>query len=781
MSLKLSKSKNSTEQFCLQLIHCESEKAVEKLLRSKGYWDDEKAWKNYGDNENNFSIIGNQQSRPEAALVEKIINSVDSVLMANCLKDGIDPECSAAPKTMKDAVAQFLCIPNGSISNLAPRNRTPVAENIKFIATGGKAKPNYIILDKGEGQTALTLPKTILSLGKSNKLRIPFVQGKFNMGGSGVLQFCGRSGFQLIVTRRDPQIADSLDPTSNDWAVTIVRRFDPKNGTKSSCYKYLAPNGEILHFNKNELDIAPGKYPNAYQESINSGTFIKLFEYVIPGLKTNILLDLYNKLSLLMPEVALPIRLLERRVGYNAHSYETTLAGLRIRLEDDRNSNLEENFPASASISIDGQIMDVRIMAFKPKKRSKYTDKDGVIFEVNGQNHGSFSTHFFNRKSVNMGYIHDSILVEVDCTKISGRAREDLFMSSRDRLRNGPLQKQIERELEHLISNHSGLKALRAKRREEAINERLTDSKPLADMLTKALKSSPTLSQLFGQGKRLINPFKSGSADNQKIYVGQRFPSVFKLAKEQPQNKPKLCPKNQTKFRVQFITDAENDYFSRSQEPGSFSLKINGLLVDTNSADYSINLWRGKLDLNINVPKGIAVDQMLEIETEITDQSRFKPFKDQFYVKFTRDAKKSEGGNSTRKPPASDNPGDNKNYSQLSLPEIIDVPASDWDKHDFDEYSALKVLSNGEGGYDFYINVDNAHLLREQKFNKSIDPKIQLSRFKYGLVIIGLAMLNDQKLKESETNIECVISKVTRCVAPVFLPLIQSLAGLDDV
>ena len=67
-----------------------------------------------------------------------------------------------------------------------------------MIATGQKSKPCYSILDTGEGQTPEKMPETLLSLGKSNKLRIPFVQGKFNMGGTGVLQFCGEKNIQLI-------------------------------------------------------------------------------------------------------------------------------------------------------------------------------------------------------------------------------------------------------------------------------------------------------------------------------------------------------------------------------------------------------------------------------------------------------------------------------------------------------------------------------------------------------------------------------------------------------
>jgi hypothetical protein len=47
-------------------------------------------WRYFDDNENNFSDIGNQQSEATAALIEKIVNSVDARLMNACWQAGID-------------------------------------------------------------------------------------------------------------------------------------------------------------------------------------------------------------------------------------------------------------------------------------------------------------------------------------------------------------------------------------------------------------------------------------------------------------------------------------------------------------------------------------------------------------------------------------------------------------------------------------------------------------------------------------------------------------------
>jgi hypothetical protein len=92
-------------EFCLSLLDADSEEEVVTILSDRGFWDDPKFWRYYGDREDNFSIIGNQQSRPEAALVEKVVNSVDAVLMNECWLRGLSPEDPKTPQSIHEAVA----------------------------------------------------------------------------------------------------------------------------------------------------------------------------------------------------------------------------------------------------------------------------------------------------------------------------------------------------------------------------------------------------------------------------------------------------------------------------------------------------------------------------------------------------------------------------------------------------------------------------------------------------------------------------------------------------
>jgi len=230
------------KQMCLSLLHADTEEEVIKILQQKGFWDAPELWRYYGDKEDNFSVIGNQQSRPEAALVENVINQVDAVLMNECWLRGISPEDSNAPKSVHEAVALYFAGDAkkhntfGHIGYWPSQKRTDISRNITIAATGERANPCFTISDAGEGQTPNAMPSTLLDLSHKNKLRIQFVQGKFNMGRTGVFQFCGHHNLQLVISRRNPPIVKfaPADDSADMWGFTIIRRENPPPGQKNS-------------------------------------------------------------------------------------------------------------------------------------------------------------------------------------------------------------------------------------------------------------------------------------------------------------------------------------------------------------------------------------------------------------------------------------------------------------------------------------------------------------------------------------------------------------------
>lgn len=819
-----------TQELCLALLSADTENDIVAILKDAKLWDDRTAWRYYGDMENNFSAVGNQMSRPDAALVEKLINSIDHRLINACLEAGINPESQDAPSSIQEAVAIFF---NGSsknplagkISEWPSTKRSEIARGITLAATGfgareGSRKPCFTIADSGEGQTPDMMPHTLLSLMKSNKLRIPFVQGKFNMGSTGVLPFCGSLGLQLIISRRNPQLTQkkSRQESDDQWGFTVVRRQDPKGFEKHSTTTYLAPvgadtkheKGGVLRFSAEELFLFPDGN-NAYARKAKWGTVVKLYEYAATGYSNGHILlpdGLLSRLDILLPDIALPIRLHECRKVYSGHrgSFDTTLTGLGVRLEDNKGDNLETGFPSSCPLSSDGERMTATIFAFKKGRAGTYRKNEGVIFTLNGQTHGHLTLDFFRRKSVGLSYLADSILVLVDCSGISGRAREKLFMPSRDRLRGDPLREEVEQALEDMLKHHEGLRDLKNRRREEEIANRLEDSKPLEDILQNLLKTSPTLANFFLRGNRASNPFKTIKVkDKQKEYQGKQFPTFFKFkGKDFGEKLEKDCHINM-RCRITLESDVVNDYFSRTIDPGTFNLfLVNGTTRQPATTFVGPNLNNGIASLSVRLPDNCMEGDLLTFAAVVTDPMRTEPFENIFTLNVIEPHEPSGKSTKRRNPPGKDKGEDREIPAGIALPKITKVKEADWNLQapPFDKYSALRIKhveTEGEGAettdiYDFYVNVDNVYVKSEMKGTNTEEAVIE-GRFIYGLVLVGLAILqqkaaDDKQMQsrdeqsrqdgnENGSNVEILVEKISKAVAPVLLPMIESLGQLD--
>ncbi len=446
------------------LFHAEDEAEVLARLEAEGLMAPE-CWHELGDIENNFGIVSNQQQDATGALVEKIINSLDANLMRACFEHGIDPEGPDAPRSMAEAVEQFFGVARGRVGDLNQSEQRTLAELTQLVAVGSRADPSYLVIDRGEGQTPQMQSQTFLSLAKSNKLRIPFVQGKFNAGGTGVLPFCGSQNVQLIVSKRHPRApVASDDRTANHWGFTVIRRLRPAGGRKNSVYVYLAPKGKLLSFRAPSIDALPSagrqnQPARAYAEPLESGSVVKLYNYRWAR-KSIATTDARYELERYLHSPCLPFRVVETR-DYRANYYSTTVVGIWAAIsgqqEDGDKTRVEVGFPASASMNLTS-IGDLpyTIALFQQGTEMRRVPH-GVHFIVNGQSHGQLPADFV-RRQLQFPYLSDELLVSVDCTNMTENAREDFFMASRDRLRRNEIYYRVVDALTYDLKNHPGLR-----------------------------------------------------------------------------------------------------------------------------------------------------------------------------------------------------------------------------------------------------------------------------------------------------------------------------------
>lgn len=727
------------------LMEAEDERQADTILQRAGYGlDNETAWRPLGDMENNFSTVGNQQTEATAALVEKLINGIDAVLMAEAFKAGVDPEGVQAPKTMAEAVERFFGVRDGMLSNLDAKQRTELAAKLHLIAVGEKTAPSYLIVDEGEGQTPDSFPDTFMSLNRSNKLRIPFVQGKFNSGGTGVLQFCGELNMQLIASRRHPSAPARTEDASRElWGFTVVRRMKPSAGRKNSMYVYLAPNGIVPRFSAEAINVLPDDRrsvrPNAYAAPIRHGTCVKLYNFRWRA-KSIATTEARYELERFLHSPCLPFRLTETR-DYRANYFSTTISGVWASIVSDEapeDSKVEAGFPAFADLDLPGVgPLPYRIAVFRHGVDPRHVPH-GVFFTVNGQVHGSLPADFVSRH-LKFDYLKDHLLVSVDCTGMDPTVREDFFMASRDRVRKNEVYEDVLEHLKDALRDHQGLRQLNAARRKKEIEDTLSDEQETKNLFSELLKADPTLASLFGIGERL--PTKVGPGIDQS-YIGKKFPTYFRLLKNPQGGLEKRCPVNHT-CRVEFETDATNDYFKRGDSPGSLDVVPPNLIE-------SSSLWNGRFTALVRPPWNANPGDHIAIKTTVNDverQGRGGPFVSKFTLIADREQERPTRPSGPRPQPNGDRKKSGNQAAQLAIPDLK------W-KAIEDTHISLQIRHDDSGQLEYFANLNNQFLTAELIKAKDEDKALVKFWFGYGLLLCALGMLKSQRERDNGKNQE---------------------------
>jgi hypothetical protein len=568
-----------------------------------------------------------------------------------------------------------------------------------------------------------------------------------------------------------------------------------------SRYEYLAPGGKIPSFSASGIPALPGKYPDAYQEMLEYGTVVKLYEYQISPARLHapILLDLNFELSRHFVTMAVPIRICERRKGYTINSYEATLSGMDVRLAADRSEVLEAGFadPPSGHVNVQGfGGLPVTIYAFKEKisadkdTRNRWHGDMSIAFTINGQVHYQLTPSFLMKKNVNLDYVSNSVLAIVDCTPIPLERREDLIMGSRDRVRFGDAWECIEGEMEHYLKDDEALKALNEKRKVEELKKAFGDDKPLEAILDRLLKVAPSLSGIFGRGIKLAKPISFEWKQRMAPYAGKRFPTFFRLKHGFPTEFG--CPLNGARM-IPFETDSENHYFTRPLEAGTCT-------VSPSDGVMSVKVWNGIARIMLAPPPSSSPRDRISIHVTVTDASRTTPVCDQDLTLEVEPPRNVSILAQPAVPHGSHGPirrGRIKRYvegsddeSGLQIPKTIPLDKSnpEWTRHFSSDSDAIDLHFSDEQIDLIYINTSNPFLLAEMAQRHGDEILVQ-NQYRIGLALATVAVYHSLKTTSAEntsngnnapTDLEHLkrdLRGSLRGVAMIVLPMINAVGS----
>ena len=730
------------KQLFKELYFAQTEENVTKFINSHRNIFKPENWHPLGGNENNFGVIENQQSAPIAALIEKITNSIDAVLMKKCLEVGIDPKGSQAPQSMEEAKTNFF--PNYRDWDLA-RYRNQQAESIQILADGPRGKTSLIIYDDGEGQHPEEFEKTFLSLLRGNKNEIRFVQGKYNMGGSGSIVFCGKKRYQLIGSKR-------YDNTT-EFGFTLIREHPlskAEEGTKKNTwYEYLKIDGKIPAFQADQQDLG------LYNRTFTTGSIIKLYSYDLPSGISDISRDLNQSINEYLFEPVLPVYTIEKEERYPKSSLRRGLYGLkrRLELEQEDSKYVEESFSEDFDNALFGK-MKVTCYVFRTKiedrsvketketiQREFFKNRMSVLFSMNGQVHGHYTSEFITR-SLKLNLLKEHLLIHVDCTNMEPSFRKELFMASRDRLKDGEETRALRRFLAEKLGARGGRLWEIQKRRKDSIAVESEDAKDLLKSFARNFSRNEELLKLLEQTLNLDLPPKGKQKGNindpptkkkqrkkeQEPFNPQRFPGLFKRRVQGKRDQEVVTIPFGDEKTIFFDTDVENNYFDRVENPGELKIAI----LDFKRNDTEGGNAPGKVDridevfnarksspqngaikIHLNPKKEVNVGDEVKIKVSLEDPTG--EFEEIFWVKVSEPKAPSQPAPKPEK----------KEIPTLGLPDLIFAYQEErpdrngeltWKQveeatsEQMDYATVMYPMVNGEKLERVYINMDSTVL-----------------------------------------------------------------------
>jgi hypothetical protein len=480
-----------------RLLKCKSNDDVSRLLKTLGDDDsvgiDQKfgpygvKWVPFGGNASNISTIG-LATKPGKSLTERVTNAMDALLEDRAAQEPSGP----MPDSPRIAAQEWFGRPvSGPDSGLFQGLPVPIDKRISLVLleSGVEDCPTVDVLDAGVGIAPNDLRTTILSLQAGNKIRKRHLIGAFGQGGSSTLGF---SDFVIIASRSRESLATV--------GFTVIRVMKLDTSYKEDCYAYLTyADGTLIAAPLDGDTVALELY--AAGEKLNpptfgKGTLVRHIGYRLPGIAKALgpgVGNLYTYLHYSLFDPLFPFRVWDLRSSAGAGRSEY-VGGSRNRLmsrafakpsEEDKTPNIQIKHyrPMEYIVPSGGDVPCIGIeywvvWAFRKKEESEESilrsnsaelfvqQNHPIIGTLNGQTQGELTGQLL--KEIGLGLLSRHMVVHIDGSAADSRIRRELFSTSREGFKEGPVLNSIIASLRRMLEEDEELGKL-----ETELTERL--------------------------------------------------------------------------------------------------------------------------------------------------------------------------------------------------------------------------------------------------------------------------------------------------------------------
>lgn len=405
------------------------------------------------------------------------------------------------------------------------------------------------------------------------------------------------------------------------------------------------------------------------------------------------------------------------------------------------NTKLMPGFPDNIPEIYDKKFGSIAINIFALGKIEKTLIKQNksVFYTINGQVHGTESSAIFNK--IKLGELKNNVIIEVVCDKIDKSEKTEIFMSDRERMvTDYYLTKIIQKDVQDSLKNNKKLKELQRKLKLSRSKNETETGDSASKIIKNMVNNCSEIKKIFGPGSD-IQPEKDYSP---KPFEGKRFPTFFNCKKNIIE-----IPINSYK-RIIIDTDANDDYFS--SEDGKFNFTNKEIKVKNSS------LRNGKFTITVEPWENAKIGETKTCTFSFKDyrsNSLSKPLSCEVKMQIIPKIKKQ-----THKT------GKIKNIQGVKTPEFKWVKKSQWDDHNFNEFSGARISEDFDG-VTIYVNRNNKYL-EKTLYNENKEHKTHyLNTFKVAVGTQTLALYQKLENDNGENNYEEASSAIAMTMLAV--------------
>ena len=724
----------------LTLLDAQSEAEVDTIIKGSKELSDSANWLPLDRRETNYNVTTNQQASGPKAATELMTNMVDAILLKGCRQAGLDPRSEKAPASMHDAVEKFVGIKGGRMQSEEDKWLADYAsKNLVIGITGAKNKgegfPSYTFADNGEGQYPEDFERTFLSLSDGNKKDIKFVQGKFNMGSSGVLSYCGLRWYKLIVSRKWDQ--------KHPWGWTLMRRRPGGGMPVAEYFKLGGTKGKMPTADIPTLWPLKNRDKKSYQGfSLTTGTIVKLYDFQI-GSKFLSFRGSREAFVENLTDTVLPLRIYDlrqtpdkkrtgdRALGVDARRFYGMEYWL-MRSHADESGPDDEADASDATASADGDKINVAVIEDPQAGRVEISaiklkrvlppwlksSNNRVFHAVNGQVQYKDTRGFLT--TCKLPALKDRVVLVVDASKLSYEAHNDIWKSDRESIRETIVGERYKERVKDAIQSSKILSDLQDEVAREELKTAVDEQSN--DLFQKLVEGDKNFASLLGNRdpklviKGMPGPVgdkkkSGGSEPDEEPFKGIYSPTFVTLDKRIKENGLEL-PINRNR-PVGASTDVRNDYFVRDDNQGRL------VISDPAIRDKFVirtSLRNGYLTVYLQpIEERVTLGEEMTFSIGLEDDAMAGPVTDDITVRIAAVQEKPDPKPDDKKKDPKPKGGEKAGvglppYKLLTVDgrEEAGKPTEQWPEG-FTDKDGGYVLDLGKEGKMYYINLDNTY------------------------------------------------------------------------